>query len=223
MITNIKSFLDSLDEEEKIKEKKLFKKNKARGFGTKMPKSFFNYPIYQPINEIILSENPFHIIPRRWGELDRNFENILIRNCLISNQDIVKVSNLYNYKNSINKYSYIAIPLSSTLYNNLYKKYKFQIDIYIFIQIARMVIQGNGYDVSKDFHSCSLKKVLNLLLSNLLEYSYINYNKLLTECSKLSVDIFELLMEIHHFYKDDRLSKKTIMVKYLLEKCHVNK
>lgn len=223
MITNIKSFLESLDVQEEVDEQKLFKKNQARGFNTKIPKSFFSHPIYQPINEIILSENPFHIIPRRWEELDRNFENILIRNCLACNQNVLKVSNLHNYQNSINKYSYIAIPISSPLYNNLYQKYKFQIDIYFFIQIARMIIQDNGYKMSRDVYSCNLIKVLNLLLSNLLEYSYINHDKLLTECHKLSVNIFELLIEIHNFYKNDILNKKTILLKNMLEKHYVNK
>lgn len=223
MTTNIKSFLESLEEQEKVNEQKLFKKNQARGFNTKMPKSFFEHPIYQPLNEIILSENLFRIIPRRWEELDRSFENILIRNCPECNQNVLRVSNLHNYQNSINKYSYIAIPISSPLYNNLYQKYKFQIDIYFFIQIARTIIQDNGYNVSRDVHSCNLIKVLNLLLSNLLEYSYINHEKLLTKCHKLSVNVFELLIEIHNFYKDDILNKKTILLKNMLEKHHVNK
>jgi len=109
MITNIKSFLDSFDEEDKTNEQKLQKKNRAIGFNTKMPKSFFKHPVYQPINEIIISKDPFSLIPRRWEELEINFENILIRDYPTYNKTILKVSNLYNYKNSINKYSYIAV------------------------------------------------------------------------------------------------------------------
>ena len=223
MITNIKSFLDSLDEKEKINEQKSQKKNRARIFNTKMPKSFFKHPIYQPINEIIISKNPFSLIPRRWKELEIDFENILTRDYPTCNKTIVKVSNLYNYKNSIDKYSYLAIPISSPLYNELYQKYKFQIEIYIFVQIARIIIQDNGYKMSRDIHNCNSIETLNLLLSDLLEYSYINHRELLTQCHKLSVNIFELLTEIHNFFKDEILHKNTILMKNILKKYNVNK
>ena len=223
MITNIKSFLASLDEEYKTNEQKLQKKNRGRGFNTKIPKSFFKHPIYQPIKEVIISKDPFSLVPRRWEELEINFENILIRDYPTCSKTIIKVSNLFNYKNSINKYSYIAVPISSPLYNNLYQKYKFQIEIYIFVQIARMIIQDNGYKMSRDVHNCKSIETLNLLLSDLLQYSYINHSKLLIQCHKLSVNIFELLTKIHNFYKDKILNKNTILMKKILKEYNVNK
>jgi len=216
MNTNVKSFLASLEMQEEVNEQKLFKKNQARGFNTKMPKSFFEHPIYQPLNEVILSQNPLYVIPRRWEELDIDFENIFIRNYPVCQQSVLKASNLHNYQNAIKRYEHIAIPLFSPLYDSLCEKYKFQMDIYVFIQIARMIVQGSGYRESSDVHNCNSIETLNLLLSDLLQYSYINHRELLTQCHKLSVNIFELLAKIGSFYQNDRLNKNTILVKNIL-------
>jgi hypothetical protein len=96
-------------------------------------------------------------------------------------------------------------------------------DIYVFIQIARMIVQGSGYRESSDVHNCNSIETLNLLLSDLLQYGYINHRELLTQCYKLSVNIFELLAKIGSFYQDDRLNKNTILVKEKLKEYHVNK
>jgi hypothetical protein len=223
MNTNVKSFLESLDMQEEVNEQKLFKKNQARCFNTKMPKAFFEHPIYQPINEIIFSQNPLYIVPRRWEELDRDFENIAVRNYLTCQQSVLKVSNLHNYQNGIKRYDYIAIPFFSPLYNTLYQTYKFQMDIYIFIQIVRMIVQGSGYRESSDIHSCEVQKVLDVLLSKLVEYSYIDHKKLLIQCRNFSINIFELLSEIDSFYQNDSLNKHIILLKKILKEHHVNK
>jgi hypothetical protein len=223
MNTNVKAFLESLEIQEEVNEQKLFKKNQARGFNTKIPKSFFRHPIYQPLNEVILSKNLLYVIPRRWEELDIDFENISIRNYLTCKQSVLKVSNLHNYHDSIKEYEHIAISLFSPLYNGLYQQYKFQMDIYVFIQIARMVIQGNGYKESMDTHSCEVQKVLNMLLSHLIEYSYIDHKKLVTKCYKLSINIFELLTEMDNFYQNDSLNKNIILLKKILKEYHVDK
>jgi hypothetical protein len=127
------------------------------------------------------------------------------------------VSNLHNYQNAIKRYEHIAIPLFSPLYDSLYQKYKFQMNIYIFIQIARIIIQDNGYKISRDIHNCNSIEILNLLLFDLLKYSYINHRELLTQCQKSSVNIFELLTEINNFYKDEILNKNTILIKNILK------
>ena len=213
MKTDIKSFLESLEIQEKVNEQKLFKKNQGRGFSTKMPKSFFEHSIYQPLSEVILSKNPLYVIPRRWEELDIDFEKIAIRNYTVCQQSVLKVSNLYNYQNGIKRYDYIAIPLFSPLYDTLYQTYKFQIDIYIFIQIIRMIVQGNGYRESMDVHSCEVQKVLDVLLSHLVEYSYIDHKKLSIQCRNFSINIFELLSKIDSFYQNDSLNKHIILLK----------
>ena len=216
MNTDIKSFLESLETQEKANEQKLFKKNRGRGFCTKIPKSFFEYPIYQPLKEVILSKNPLYVIPRRWEELDIDFEDISVRNYSVCQQSVLKASNLYNYKKGIKRYEHIAIPLFSPLYDSLYEKYKFQMDIYVFIQIARMIVQGSGYEENIDAHSCKVENVLDILLSNLIKYTYRNHRRLIIECHQLSVNVFELLAKIDSFYQNDRLNKNITLIKNIL-------
>jgi hypothetical protein len=223
MHTNVKSFLASLEIQEEVNEQKLFKKNQARGFNTKMPKSFFEHPIYQPLKEVILSQNPLYVIPRRWEELDRDFKDIAVRNYPVCQQSVLKASNLHNYQNAIKRYEHIAIPLCSPLYDSLYEKYKFQMDIYVFIQITRMIVQGSGYRESSDVHNCNSIETLNLLLSDLLQHGYINHRELLTQCYKLSVNIFELLAKIGSFYQNDSFNKHIILLKKILKGYHVDK
>jgi hypothetical protein len=223
MNTNVKSFLESLDIQEEVNEQKLFKKNQARGFNTKMPKAFFEHPIYQPINEVILSKIPLYIVPRRWEELDRDFKDVAVRNYPVCQQSVLKASNLYNYQKGIKRYDYIAIPLFSPLYDALYPTYKFQMDSYIFIQIVRMIVQGSGYRESIDVHSCEVQKVLDVLLSHLVEYSYIDHKKLLIQCRNFSINIFELLSEIDSFYQNDSLNKHIILLKKILKEHYADK
>jgi len=222
MKTDIKSFLESLEIQEKVNEQKLFKKNRGRGFSTKMPKSFFEHSIYQPLNEVILSKNPLYVIPRRWEELDRDFKDVAVRNYPVCQQSVLKASNLHNYQNAIKRYEHIAIPLFSPLYDSLCEKYKFQMDIYVFIQIARMIVQGSGYRESMDVHSCEVQKVLDVLLSHLVEYSYIDHKKLLIQCRNFSINIFELLSEIDSFYQNDR-NKHIILLKKILKEHYADK
>ena len=68
-----------------------------------------------------------------------------------------------------------------------------------------------------------MQKVLNVLLSHLIKYSYIDHEKLAIQCHKLSINIFELLAEIDNFYQNDSLNKNIILLKKILKEHHVDK
>ncbi len=218
----IKSFLEDLEAKEKANEQKLYKKNHARGFSTRMHKKFFEHPIYQPLNEIIICKNPLQIIPKRWEELSRNFDDIAIRHYELCTINVLKISNIHNYKTTQDEYSCIAIPMSSLLYSRMYQEYKTQIDLYIFIQMSRRIIQDTGYDVNRDIKSCNSTQVLKSILSDLLSSDYIKHSLLVASCYELNINLEELLSVLSDFHNDNELSILVLKINDLLEKYYVN-
>ena len=150
----IKEFMDDLAEIEKTKERKAHKKNQRTPRSTKMPKSFFEYPIYQELRDVIISKESTEIIPRRWDELEIYFEDSSVRYYDLCDEKVYKVSNAHNYNEIKNRSVAIAVPLNGVLFKNIYNDFKEQIDIFVFVQISRRLIQESGYDDSSDVNTC---------------------------------------------------------------------
>lgn len=211
----IKEFTDDLSEIEKSKERKAYKKNQKIPRSTKKPKSFFEYPIYQELRDVIISKDGTGIIPRRWDELEIDFEDNSVRTCRICEKKVYKVSNTYNYNEIEGKSVFIAIPLNGVLFNRIYNEFKEQIDVFMFIQISRRLIQENGYNKSHDIHDCHTEKAIQSILSFLISRNWIDFQSLVTDYQRFDLDLDELLSDISRYFKNEELLHLIVHLKTL--------
>jgi len=198
----IKEYIDDLAEIEKTNERKAHKKNQKTSRSTKMPKSFFEYPIYQELRDVIISKENRKIIARRWDELEINFEDSSVRTCSLCDEKVYKVSNIHNYNEIKNKSEFIAVPLNGVLFKNIYDEFKEQVDIFIFVQISRRLIQESGYDDTMDVHTCKTLDAIQFILSFLISKEWINYKSWINKYQEFDFDLNEFLSDIEPYFKD---------------------
>ncbi len=201
----IKAFMDALEEAEKSRERKAYKQNQKRPYSTKMPKSFFDHPVYQEQKEVIITTKSTEIIPRRWDELEIDFDDSTVRRCNLCNEKVYKVSNFHNYNEVKKRYVAIAVPLNSMLFETIYDKFKIQIDIFLFVQISRRVIQESGYDESQDIHSCDIPQVLVSILSFLVQREWVGYRFRIVQYQRFYFDLNAFLSDVVRYFNDEEL------------------
>jgi hypothetical protein len=118
----------------------------------------YDYPIYKKLSTYIICNNNLLQCPRRWEELDLNFDDLNIRYCSFCKKNVYKVTNEYNYNKF--KESCICIPNNSKFLEILSKDMLEYTEIYKFIQISRQFIQESGYLAEIDLYSNSSEDLL---------------------------------------------------------------
>jgi len=201
----VKAFMDALEEAEKSRERKAYKQNQKKPYSTKMPKSFFVHPVYQEPKEVIITPKSTEVIPRKWNELEIDFDDNMVRRCHLCNEKVYRVSNFYNYNKMKKRPVAIAVPLNSVLFEMIYDKFKMQIDIFLFIQISRRVIQESGYDASQDIHSCDTQRVLQSILSFLIQKEWIEYQFRIVQYQRFDFDLNMFLSDVIRYFNDEEL------------------
>ena len=183
MQANVKNVLEQQERDEKLKRTK-----RARGFCTKMPKSFFEYPIYRELKDVIICADKSKICPRRWDELEVNFERENIRHCSVCKQDVMKVTNQHNLEEVKDSNVCISVPLNGVLHQFFSKELKAYIELYILVQISRMTMQGSGYSEDNDMYSNSVEEIVRSILSYLKNDGYIGIDDFIRNCERYDVD-----------------------------------
>jgi len=205
MSIKIKEYIGALEEREKLKEQKAYKKNKKLVRSTKMPKSFFDYPIYQELYDVIICKEGTRVIPRKWDELEINFKDRTVRYCTMCDEKVYKVSNIHNYNEIKNRNLTIAVPINSDLFKNIYNDFKEQIDQFVFVQISRQLIQVNGYDESSDVNSCKALDEIKFILSFLISKDWINYQSWVVKYLEFDINLNEFLYDIGQYFQNKEL------------------
>ena len=157
MRIKIDEYLAEVEEHEQILEQKAIKHSRARGFSTKIPKSFFEHPVYAELKEVLLCRETGKLCSRRWEELTIDFDDKNVRYSPLCGNRITKVSNMHNLNCS--KTTCIAVPIDSKLFREINSRYAEEIFLYIFIQLMRQKMQGTGYREEEDFLSCDLVSI----------------------------------------------------------------
>jgi len=102
--------------EQQERDKKLKRTKRARRFSTKMPRSFFEHPIYRELKDLILCSDKSKICSRRCEELEIDFKHKNMRHCTVCNQDVLKVTNQHNLEEAKDADVCISIPLNGILH-----------------------------------------------------------------------------------------------------------
>ncbi|WP_294959041.1 hypothetical protein [Sulfurovum sp.] len=157
MRIKIDEYLAEIEAQERAMEQKAIKHSRSRAFSTKMPKSFFEHPIYSELKEMILCRETGKLCPRRWEELKIDFNDKNVRYASLCGKSITKVSNTHNLNCA--ETTCIAVPIDSTLFREIDSRYAEEIFLYIFIQLMRRKMQSTGYREEDDFLSCDLASI----------------------------------------------------------------
>ena len=161
MMIDIEVFFQEIEERRRTREQKRYKKSLSVARSTKIPQSFFKYPIYRELKEIIVSLEPEVIVPRRWEELEIDFSNPYIRYCSLCDVHVYKVSNLFHYRKAKAQNMALAIPVNSPLVKRIEINHQSIIENYRFVQVSRRMMQESGYRGEEDFSSCEFNKILD--------------------------------------------------------------
>lgn len=165
----------------------------------------FEYPIYNELESFIKCSNSNEIFPRKWSELEVDFSDKNKRVCTITKKQVLLVSNIYNYNENKDIQEYLAIPINSPLFKELYEEIESEFLLFMFIQITRRLIQGSGYRADEDLQTSNKNEAI-LWAIKYLKNEFETYSKWETKNEKaqrvirdyqeLGVDlktIFELL------------------------------
>ena len=136
----------------------------------------FDYPIYNELEYFIKCSNSNEIFPRRWSELELDFSDKNKRVCTILNNQVCLVSNIHNYNESKMQQQYLAIPINSPLFKELYEEIESQFLLFMFIQITRRLIQGSGYIADDDLQTSNKDEAI-LWAMTYLKNEFETYSK----------------------------------------------
>ena len=84
-----------LEQQEKANEIKVRKRRMIRISGIR-PRSMCI--LYKELKDIIICSDKNKICPKRWEELEINFEHENMRYCSVCQEDILRVTNQYNFE-----------------------------------------------------------------------------------------------------------------------------
>ena len=183
MQANVKNVLEQQERDEKLKRIK-----RARGFSTKMPRSFFEHPIYRELKDLILCSDKSKICSRRCEELEIDFKHKNMRHCTVCNQDVLKVTNQHNLEEVKDADVCISVPLNGVLHQSFSEELKAYVKLYILVQVSRMTMQGSGYSVDGDIHSNSAEEIVRSISAYLKNDGYIGINDFIRNCEQYDVD-----------------------------------
>lgn len=129
----------------------------------------FDFPIYKQLEHFIVCKNKEMMIPRRWNELEIDFNNKNKKVCPISKKEIILVSNIHNYNEAKETQECLALPINSPLFSELLSEYEEEFKLYVFIQATRTLIQGVGYSDEFDLQTSNLNEMISWVTRYLKE------------------------------------------------------
>lgn len=161
---------ESIQEMEYIEDKLLNKKEK---FIKKLNKKVricphsnsFEHQIYKELKEVIICNDLEVVSIKRWDELEIDFNDQNTRYSQDLKQNIIKVTNQYNYDLVKNDAVCISIPYNGILQKSLDEEIQEYIKQYVFIQISRRLIQTSGYRDEEDIKDNNMQSIIEYILS----------------------------------------------------------
>jgi len=185
----IEAFLEALEQKEKTKEQQRHKKNQPRAYSTKIPKGFFEHPLYYDLKEVIVTPQKERIIPRRWEELQIDFSDKNRRYSGLCDRYVYRVTNRYNYRKLLDKKVALAIPIQTALFQEIQKEYEKQIETYRFVQVSRRLMQEVGYREKEDLQSCMVAEVLEDIRTFIKGRTWVSWREWIETYKKFGINL----------------------------------
>jgi len=185
MRAKVKNMLELYEKSKTIK----VRKRRFIRVGRRRPAAI--HLLYQELKNVIICNDENLLCPKRWEELNVDFEHTDSRYCSTCNQTISKVTNQYNFDEIKDSNNCIAIPLNGQLYRSLSEELKANADRYIVVQISRRMLCEAGYSYESIVHSDNAKEILKKMFDELDDG--ISVNRFTKECEKYGVDFIAMI------------------------------
>ncbi len=185
MRAKVKNMLELYERSKAIK----VRKRRFIRIGRRRPAAI--HLLYQELKNIIICNNENLICPKRWEELDVDFESADSRYCSACGKTVLKVTNQHNFDEIQDSDNCIAVPLNGKLYRSLSEELKASADKYIVVQISRMSLCEAGYSYESIVHSDSAKEILEKMFNELDDG--VSVNRFADECERYEVDFMSML------------------------------
>ena len=185
MRAKVKNMLELYEKSKTIK----VRKRRFIRVGRRRPAAI--HLLYQELKNIIICNNENLICPKRWEELDVDFEHTDSRYCSACDKTVLKVTNQHNFDEIQDSDKCIAVPLNGKLYKSLSKELKANADRYIVVQISRMMLCEAGYSYDGIVHSDSAEEILKKIFDELDDG--MSVNRITGESEKYGVDFIAMI------------------------------
>ena len=159
--------------------------------------------LYQELKNVIIFNDEDLICPKRWEELDVDFESVDSHYCSSCDKTILKVTNQHNFDEIQDSDNCIAVPLNGKLYRSLSEELKANADRYIVVQISRMILCEAGYSYDGIVHSDSAKEILEKMFDELDDG--ISVNRITGESEKYGMDFIAMVEVLKTMVYSDRI------------------
>ncbi len=173
--------------------------------------------IYRELKDVIICGEKNKICPRRWDELEVDFDYENMRHCSVCKQDVMNVTNQHNLEEIKGTDVYICVPFNGALHQSFSEDLKAYVELYLLVQVSRMTIQGSGYSVDDDIHSNSIEEIVRSILLYLENDGYIGTKDFIRNCEEYAVDfvsVFEVLSKMIE-YKEFQADVDCILMRHI--------
>lgn len=202
-----------LEQQEKANEIKVRKRRMIRISGIR-PRSMCI--LYKELKDIIICSDKNKICPKRWEELEINFEHENMRYCSVCQEDILRVTNQYNFEEVKNTNRCISVPLNGVVYRSLPKELKVCAEQYILVQSSRTIMYGSSRNIDEaTMHSNSIEEIVKIFLTYIDDKDYY-VQEFIENCNKYDVDFVATFAIMRGMIEDGELQVgiDVIMKKY---------
>ena len=185
MRAKVKNMLELYEKSKTIK----VRKRRFIRVGRRRPAAI--HLLYQELKDVIICNDEDLICPKRWEELDVDFEHTDSRYCSACNRTVSKVANQHNFDEIKDSNNCIAMPFNGKLYRSLSEELKAYADKYIVVQISRRMLCEAGYSYESIVHSDSADEILKKMFNELDDG--MSVNRFADECEKYGVDFIAMI------------------------------
>ncbi len=171
-----------LEQQEKAKKIKVRKRRMIRISGKRPPSMRI---LYKELKDVIICSDKNKICPKRWEELEIDFEHENMRYCSVCQQDVLKVTNQHNFEEVKDTDVCISVPL---LHRSFSKELKACAERYILVQSARTIMYEARRNIDEaTMHSNSIEEIVKIFLTYIDDKDYY-LHRFIENCEKYDVD-----------------------------------
>lgn len=170
---------------------------KSKFYRKGAPEFLHDHPIYKELKDVIICNDLSKLCPRRWDELEINFEDKNIRYSTIMQTDIVKVTNEHNYNMIKDKNISFVLPYNGVLHQKLPTEFQNYIKDYVFIQISRRIMMDCDYREEDDINTIdkneAIKFIFEYIKNSINENYWCDFKCWVQRYREYDIDLEEII------------------------------
>ena len=191
-----------LEQQEKAKEIKVRKRRMIRVSGKRPPSMRI---LYKELKDVIICSDKNKICPKRWEELEIDFEHENMRYCSVCQQDILKVTNQHNFEEAKDTNRCISVPLNGVLHRSFPKELKVCAERYILVQSSRTIMYESRHNNDEaTIHSNGIEEIVKIFLTYIDDKDYY-VHRFIENCEEYDVNFVATFRALGGMIEDKEL------------------